>query len=288
MVSGLVTSPWDHERIFSGLARLMRMESKSAIWLARSYGLERYKGEPPVPEDRDKNSLQGSRQNREQLIGGGWLDLGLLPLHQFDVQAERLQLADEHVERFRHARFDSGLALHNGLVNFGAAVHIVGLRREQFLENVRGTVSFERPHFHFSESLASELRFAAERLLRDQRVRPNGTRVNLVVYQVRQFEHVNVADGDLLRERVARHAVVERDLARFRQSRRLQQMADVFLARAVEDRRGHRNAVFVIVPEGEDLLVVQVLDGFPNGSRSESVLEPLADYFGARALVQQF
>src|SRR5580692_205419 len=50
MVSGLVTSPCDQERIFSGLARLMRMESKSAIWLARSYGLDRYKGDPPVPQ----------------------------------------------------------------------------------------------------------------------------------------------------------------------------------------------------------------------------------------------
>jgi hypothetical protein len=36
MVSGLVTSPWDHERIFSGLAKLIRIESKSAIKLARS------------------------------------------------------------------------------------------------------------------------------------------------------------------------------------------------------------------------------------------------------------
>jgi hypothetical protein len=26
------------------------MESKSAIWLARSYGLDRYKGDPPVPQ----------------------------------------------------------------------------------------------------------------------------------------------------------------------------------------------------------------------------------------------
>src|ERR1700689_4178219 len=50
MVSGLVPSPCDQERIFSGLARLMRMESKSAIWLARSYGLDRYKGDPPVPQ----------------------------------------------------------------------------------------------------------------------------------------------------------------------------------------------------------------------------------------------
>ena len=29
MVSGLVTSPWDQDRIFSGLARRILMESKS-------------------------------------------------------------------------------------------------------------------------------------------------------------------------------------------------------------------------------------------------------------------
>src|SRR5919204_3518507 len=44
MVSGLVTSPCDQLRIFSGEARLMRMASKSAIAFARSKGLERYKG----------------------------------------------------------------------------------------------------------------------------------------------------------------------------------------------------------------------------------------------------
>src|SRR5271157_4625599 len=38
MVSGLVTSPWDQLRIFSGDAREMRIESKSAIKFARSYG----------------------------------------------------------------------------------------------------------------------------------------------------------------------------------------------------------------------------------------------------------
>src|SRR5260221_4198356 len=52
MVSGLVTSPWDHERIFSGLAREMRMESKSAIKLARSYGLLRYKVVSSLPSFR--------------------------------------------------------------------------------------------------------------------------------------------------------------------------------------------------------------------------------------------
>src|SRR6516225_9342607 len=43
MVSGFVTSPCDQLRIFSGEARLMRMASKSAIGLAMSKGLERYK-----------------------------------------------------------------------------------------------------------------------------------------------------------------------------------------------------------------------------------------------------
>src|SRR5436305_15198907 len=43
MVSGLVTSPCDQLRIFSGDARLIRMESKSVMVLPRSNGLERYK-----------------------------------------------------------------------------------------------------------------------------------------------------------------------------------------------------------------------------------------------------
>jgi hypothetical protein len=40
---GLVTSPWDQLRIFSGDAKLMRIASKSAIGFAISKGLERYK-----------------------------------------------------------------------------------------------------------------------------------------------------------------------------------------------------------------------------------------------------
>src|ERR1700690_3409703 len=43
MVSGLVTSPWDQLRIFSGDARLMRIASKSAIVFCISNGLERNK-----------------------------------------------------------------------------------------------------------------------------------------------------------------------------------------------------------------------------------------------------
>ena len=60
---------------------------------------------------------------------GGFFQLRFLPLHQLDVQAERLQFAHEYVERFRHTRLDARLAFDDGLVNLGAAVNVVGLRR---------------------------------------------------------------------------------------------------------------------------------------------------------------
>jgi hypothetical protein len=49
MVSGLVTSPCDQERIFSGLASEMRIASKSVIGLVNSNGLERYKASSSAP-----------------------------------------------------------------------------------------------------------------------------------------------------------------------------------------------------------------------------------------------
>jgi hypothetical protein len=78
-----------------------------------------------------------------------------------------------------------------------------------FLQDVRGAIRFERPHFHFSEPLSAELRLAAQRLLGDERVRPDRSRVNLVVDQVREFEHVDEADRDVLLELVTGHAVVQ-------------------------------------------------------------------------------
>ena len=74
-------------------------------------------------------------------------------------------------------------------------------------------VSFQRPNLHLAEALSAELRLAAEWLLRNQRVWPNRSRVNLVVHEVRQFQHVDIADGHLLFERVAAQSVVENRLA---------------------------------------------------------------------------
>src|ERR1017187_1608633 len=104
MVSGLVTSPWLQLRIFSGEAREMRIESKSAIKFARSYGEDRIF---ILPKNQQTTTTAPLRSRlgkvllirRERCVFRRVAEL----LHQFDVEAERLQLPNHHVERFRHA-----------------------------------------------------------------------------------------------------------------------------------------------------------------------------------------
>src|ERR1700687_4106220 len=119
MVSGLVTSPCDQLRIFSGDAREMRIESKSAIKFARSYGEDlkislqflksQWWGRPgPSPPRRLKPAPHLQLIRRQRRIR----HFARL-LHQLHIQAQRLQLADQHVERFWNARLYRGLAFHN-------------------------------------------------------------------------------------------------------------------------------------------------------------------------------
>ena len=98
-------------------------------------------------------------------------------------------------------------------VDAGAALHVVGLDGEQFLQRVGRAVGFQRPDFHFAEALAAVLRLAAQRLLGDERVRTDRAGVNLVRDQVAELHHVDVADDDLLVEGVAGAAVEQTRLA---------------------------------------------------------------------------
>ena len=93
--------------------------------------------------------------------------IGLL-LQQLDVQTERLQLADEDVERLRQTGIVRNLALDDGLVDLGAALDVVRLDREQLQQGVRGAIGLESPDFHLSETLAAELGLAAQGLLGDE------------------------------------------------------------------------------------------------------------------------
>src|SRR5262245_55900124 len=104
-------------------------------------------------------------------------------------------------------------------------------------------VRFECPYLHFPEPLAAELRLAAERLLSDQRIWSDAARVNLVINQVRQLHHVDVADGNLLLEWFAADAVKQNCLAASRQSGIVEQFLDLRFAYAVKHRRREWNPV---------------------------------------------
>src|SRR4051812_9334368 len=167
-----------------------------------------------------------------------------------DVEAQRLQLLQQDLERLRDARLGDVLALDDGLVDLDPAEDVVGLDGQQLLQRVRGAVRLHGPALHLTEPLPAELRLTAEGLLGDHRVRTRRASVDLVVDEVEQLEDVDVADGDRLRERLAGTAVEQPRLAGLGDLAgavpvgpgRPEQADDLLLASAVEDRRGRAGA----------------------------------------------
>src|SRR6266850_2641204 len=114
MVSGLVTSPCDQDMIFSGEARLIRIASKSLVSAPRSW----------------KEGLMYLHLFQYRLRSDVRLLFGL---HQLNVQTERLQLSNQHVEGLGQARGERRVALDDRLVNLRAPRHVVRLGGEQLL-----------------------------------------------------------------------------------------------------------------------------------------------------------
>src|SRR5881296_892034 len=169
-------------------------------------------------------------------------DLALVFAQDLDPEREPLQLLDQDSERLRNAGLERVVALDNRLVGLDAADDVVRLHGQDLLQDVRGAVSLERPHLHLAEALAAELRLAAQRLLGDQAVRAGRAGVDLVLDQVRQLEHVDVADGHRLVELLAGAPVPKPDLAVQRQAGLAQLADDGRHRRAVEDGRGDLDA----------------------------------------------
>src|ERR1043166_4449814 len=158
-------------------------------------------------------------------------------LHQFDIQTQGLQLTNQDIEAFGDARLRGRLALHDGFVDLGSSIYVIGLSRQQLLQYVGCAVGLERPHFHFAEALAAELSFTSQGLLGNQRIRPNRARMDLVVHQVRELQHINVANGYRLLEGLTAETIVELHFARTGKLGSLQLRLDVSFGGAVKDRR---------------------------------------------------
>ena len=123
---------------------------------------------------------------------------------------------------------------------------------EELLQRVGGAVGLHRPHFHLAEALAAELRLAAERLLGDERVRPDRARVDLVVDQVVELEHVHHAHRDVVVERLAGAAVEEHRLAVESGSpASVERGLDLVLVGAVEHRRREVDALAQLLREAD-------------------------------------
>ena len=182
-------------------------------------------------------------------------------------------------------------------VNLRTAVHIVGLDRQHFLQDVGGAVSFEGPHFHFAETLTAELRLAAERLLRDERVRTGRTGVHLLDDEVMQLQVVHVADRHRTFERFTRTAVVEAGLRLRRRELEalgfgvregeVEHHADLLFRRTVKDRRRKGHAALEVVGEDEDFFVRQAVEVFVLARAVVNLIEEvtdLTDLFGTKHL----
>src|SRR3989449_373511 len=179
-----------------------------------------------------------------RLVERGVLDEAdrlLRVVEHLDAEPQRLELLDEHLERFRDSRRLDVLALHDRLVRLDTTHDVVGLDREELLQDVGGAVRLERPHLHLAEPLSTELRLSAQRLLSDERVRARRACVDLVLDKVVQLHHVDVADRDRLLELLAGAAVAQVDLPVLGKPRELELFLDgareqLVVVLAAEDR----------------------------------------------------
>src|SRR5262249_2619992 len=120
----------------------------------------------------------------------------------------------------RYTRLEDVLPLDDRLVRLDPTDHVVRLHGQDLLQRVRRAVGLERPHLHLAEALPTKLRLAAQRLLGDQAVGTRRPGADLVLHQVHQLQHVDVADRPLLVELLARPPVAQLDLAALRRPAR--------------------------------------------------------------------
>src|SRR4051794_11228935 len=237
MVSGFLTSPCDHWRMSSAVARPIRNSSKKLTSSTRCIPFQGFSlsvsDGPRLPGARrtawiparaldlfDRARLAPGqvdaellRSPEDVLVGVAHLDRHAVAGEHLDVQAQRLHFLDEHLERLRDSGLRDVLALDDRLVDLDPTEDVVGLDRQQLLQRVGGAVGLECPDLHLTEALATELRLTTQRLLRDHRVGPGRAGVDLVVDQVQQLQDVDVADRDRLAERLAGATVEQPRLA---------------------------------------------------------------------------
>src|SRR3990170_5431436 len=116
MVSGFLTSPYDQERIFSGEARPILIESNSSFcvtclnksssdFMCSSFRIE---DRGSRSEDRGTGLAQSSILDPQSCF--------LIP-HQIHIDRQGTNFLDDHIEGFRHSGVDLVITLDDALIN---------------------------------------------------------------------------------------------------------------------------------------------------------------------------
>src|SRR3546814_10548398 len=115
----------------------------------------------------------------------------------------------QHIKGFLNTFGGQVLPLHDVLVCLSTANDIVRLHGEHFLHDIGCAERFQCPHFHFTETLPAELCLTAQRLLGNQGVGPDRTRVHFIINHVTQFHHIDNANRSRLMETLSGKSVVQ-------------------------------------------------------------------------------
>src|SRR5882757_5315750 len=186
MVSGFFTSPCDHCRMSSAVARPIRSSSKkltsSTIFSSLFTGQNRtvfvnsyvpawsFSLTGMAAPDRRRHRASAVdvdaarlppgqvdpelfRSAEDVLVAVLHLDLHTITGEHLHIQAERLQLFEQHLERLGDPWLGNVLALDDRLVDLDPAHHVVGLDREQLLQGVCSAVGLHGPALHLTEPL---------------------------------------------------------------------------------------------------------------------------------------
>src|SRR5690606_38082100 len=190
--------------------------------------------------------LHGAPSNSFRRVRKRWLVFKAC-IAQFDIKAERTHFLDKYVKAFRNTSFKRIITTNNGFVDLSTTSNVVRLDRKHFLQRVSCTICFQSPDLHFTEALATKLSFTAQWLLRNERVRSDRTSVDLVVNQVVQFEHINIAHSHRTVERLTGTSIIKNGLTRCFKTCIFQHRINVGFNSTVKDRSRDRNAALDLV-----------------------------------------
>src|SRR5262249_18009851 len=116
-----------------------------------------------------------------------------------------------------------------------------------------------------------------QRLLSDERVRPDASSMDLLFDKVVQFKHVHHAYRHIFRERFAGHTVKQGRLTARRELGNVQHAVDIFFTGAVENRRRKMDTLLQLSHDALEFRVTCLLEVFIYLGRRVNLADELAE-----------